>query len=64
MHGSEFREERLHKCPPENKKKEPTLSPVISEASRNPDIHYFDLITCGICLVAQNYGVHYDELQP
>ena len=34
------------------------------EASRNSDIYYFDLITCGICLVAQNYSVYYDRLQP
>lgn len=63
MHGSEFKEDRLDKCPPENKKRT-YLSPMISEASRNPDIYYFDLITCGICLVAQNYSVHYDRLQP
>lgn len=63
MHGSEFREEGLDKCPPENKKRT-YLSPMISEASRNPDIYYFDLITCGICLVAKNYSVYYDRLQP
>lgn len=45
-------------------KKRTYISPVISEASRNPDTYYFDLITCGICLVAQNYSVHYDRLQP
>ena len=61
MYESEFGEERLDKCPPKNKKRT-YLSPVISEAGRNPDIYYFDLITPGACLVAQNCSVQCDKL--